>query len=467
MTFPEREVQSIEEIVMRFSLHMALASAILAVVVGSRAGGQEDQAADHYRAALAAEARRDFKTALSEYEKVIDIDSEHADALNRWETCEKLAAWQAALGGKTPAAADLVRLGEIYCGARRIKEERRAYGEAIALDPHCHDAHGHLAMSHYTSGGGSMITVVRETRKFLETSPHRNHLDRAIADWEVFGELRIFSQVLGEDLKAAQKATAQGRALEAAAILEAAAGRPMPSAYRTTLCTRAGKLRAEAGDKEGARKCFTSALKQAPCRATIGARLGLAALDVEMGDQESALAHLRAAVAEGSYACQLIEADRGHAFRPLFTSEKAELKAEVENLADAEYGDRPIREMIGGAVARAKQEGKKVLLEWYGPYCPYVMALEDRLQDPRIRKIIADRFVFIRMNQGSLHRGMTMDREYGDVMRKYGVPCFFVLDADGHVDTIQRDAELMSVPHRAFSVDKIAAWLQTVAKQEP
>lgn len=452
---------------MRFSLHISLAFAILAIVVGSRAGGQEDQAAGHYRAALAAEATRDFKTALSEYEKVLDIDSEHADALNRWETCGKLAAWQEALGGRTPAPADLVRLGEIYCGARRIKEERKVYGEAIALDPHCHDAHGHLAMSNYTSGGGSMITVVRETRKFLETSPHRKHLDRAIADWEVFGELRIFSQVLREDLKAVRQATAQGGALEAAAILEAAAGRPMPDAYRTTLCARAGKIRAAAGDREGARKCFTAALEHARCRATIGARLGLAALDVEKGDPEAALAHLRAAVAEGSYACRLIEADRGHAFRPLFISENADVRAEVEKLTDPEYGDRPIREMIGRAVARAKEEGKKVLLEWYGPYCPYVMALEDRLQDPRIRKIIADRFVFIRMNQGSMHRGMTLDREYGDVMRKYGVPCFFVLGADGHVDTIQRDAELMSVPHRAFSVEKIAAWLQTVAKEEP
>lgn len=451
---------------MRLSRFFALSFAILAVVAGSPAGGQEDEVARHYQAALAAEGKRDFKTALSEYEKVLDLDSEHADALGRWEACEKLAAWQEALGGKAPTAADLVRLGEVYCAVSRFKEERKAYEDAIVLDPTCHDAHGHLAMSHYTAGGGSIVTVIRETRRFLETSPRRKNLARAIADWEIFGELRIFTQVLHKELKAAKEATEAGKALEAAGILEAAVRNATPDVYRTVLCVRAGKLRLEAGDKEGARKCFTRALEHAKCHATIGARLALAELDVEKDDLESALVHLRAAVAEGSHACRLIDADAGHAFRPLFISENLEVRAEVKKLADPEYGDRPIREKIRRAVERAGKEGKKVLLEWYGPYCPYVMALEDRLQDPRIRKILAEHFVFIRMNQGSMHRGITLDKEYGNVMRKYGVPCFFVLDAEGHVDTIQRDAELMSVPNRAFSVDKIAAWLEKTARTD-
>ena len=79
--------------------------------------------------------------------------------------------------------------------------------------------------------------------------------------------------------------------------------------------------------------------------------------------------------------------------------------------------------------------------------------------------IIIYKFVFIRMNQGSMHRGLTLDAHYGRVMRTYGVPCFFVLDEDGEVDAIQRDAPLMSTPNRAFSVEKIAAWLEEAAAE--
>ena len=91
------------------------------------------------------------------------------------------------------------------------------------------------------------------------------------------------------------------------------------------------------------------------------------------------------------------------------------------------------------------------------------MSLEERLADPRIVRILEEKFVFIRMDQGAMHRGSTLDQEYGRVMRTYGVPCLFVLDPDGSVSTIQRDAPLMSAPDRAFSVEKIAAWLEEAA----
>ena len=81
----------------------------------------------------------------------------------------------------------------------------------------------------------------------------------------------------------------------------------------------------------------------------------------------------------------------------------------------------------------------------------------------RIRKILDERYVFVRMNQGSMHRGLSLDEEYGSVMRRYGVPCFFLLKADGNVDTVQRDAELMSLENRAFDVEKIANWLLEAA----
>jgi len=308
-----------------------------------------------------------------------------------------------------------------------------------------------------------MVTVVREIRRFLETSPHRERLQSALADWDVYGRLRILQEELREELGPASEALAAGDHAKAAELFAAAATGEMPDVFRASLHAQVGALRVLTGDLEGARRAFLEALKHAAGHTNLQVRLGLARLAVAAGDTAAALDHLRAAVAEGSLACRLIAAERDRAFKPLFTAEKAEIRAAVEKLADVEEGDAPIRAEIRKAVERAAREGKRVLIEWYGPYCPYVMSLEERLAHPRIRKILDERYVFVRMNQGSMHRGLSLDEEYGSVMRRYGVPCFFLLKADGNVDTVQRDAELMSLENRAFDVEKIANWLLEAA----
>jgi tetratricopeptide (TPR) repeat protein len=421
-----------------------------------------DDAEKYYAAAVKAEAARDFKAASVAYEKVLDIDPEYRDALGRWEACQEPAEWQAGLTG-TPGAGDLVRLGEIHCRQGQIEAERRAYADAIRLDDGCCEAHGHLAMSNYLSPGGSMVTVVREIRRFLETSPHRERLQGVLADWNVYGRLRIFDDELHEQLTAAAEATKAGDPAKAAMRLAAAATGDVPDVFRAALHARVGALRALAGDPEGARQAFLEALKHPSGGTAIQARLGLARLALAAGDTAAALDHLRAAVAEGSRACRMIAAERDRAFKALFASENAEIRTAAEKLADTEEGDAPIRAEIRDAVERAAREGKRVLIEWYGPYCPYVMSLEERLAHPRIHKILEERFVFVRMNQGSMHRGLSLDEEYGSVMSRYGVPCFILLKADGSIDTVQRDAELMSLPNRAFDVEKIAKWLLEAA----
>ncbi|MBN2489392.1 MAG: thioredoxin family protein [Planctomycetes bacterium] len=448
----------------RGSGRLLVAGLVLIVVCRTSAAAAGDEVEKHYAAAVQAEAGRDFKTASSAWEKVLDIDPEYKDALSRWEACQALAEWQAALGGPVRAE-DLVRLGEIYCRQERIDEERRAYEDAIQLDAGCADAHGHLAMSHYTGRGGSMVVVVHGIRRLLETSPHRGALARALADWDVYGQLRIMGHVLKAELGAAEEARKAGDSARAAGRLQAAAARELPDVFRTVLHAQAGKLRERAGDAAAARAAYLEALKHvAAGQYTIEARLGLARLDTAAGDLAGALAHLGAAVAEGSLACRGIAAERDGALKPLFAAAAPEIRAAVDKLVDPAEGDAPIRAEIEQAVARAAREGKRALIEWYGPYCPYVMSLEERLAHPRVAKILEERFVLVRMSQGSMHRGLALDEEYGGVMHKYGVPCFFVLNADGSVHTVQPDAELMSLRDRAFDVEKIAAWLLEAAR---
>jgi hypothetical protein len=93
------------------------------------------------------------------------------------------------------------------------------------------------------------------------------------------------------------------------------------------------------------------------------------------------------------------------------------------------------------------------------------MLLEERLAHPHIRKLLDDHFVLVRMNQGALHRGLTLEVEYGDVMRAHGVPSLHVLNPDGTMHAVMKDAPLMDVKNRRFSPGIIAAWLEKLSAE--
>lgn len=420
-----------------------------------------------YEAGRKAEAARDYKAALESYNKAMDIDEEYEDLFERWEACETLAAWQDSVEGDVDAM-DLVRLGEALKNVGRYEEERAAYEEAIKKDPNCCDAHGHLALSHYAGPlKGSMETVVKETEKFLETSPYKAQLQRALADFDIYGELRILRSVMRSELSSAAKAGKAKDYKKMASILEDATKRDdIPDAYRTVLFTEAGKARLRARDLEGARAAFENALRHAACSRTIEAQLGLASLDVQAGRPDAAVEHLKAAVAEGSAACKAIAERRDTTFKPLFQSEDENVRKLMEQLADVEYGDQPIRDAIQAAVDRAKKEGKKVILKFYGPYCPYVMAMEERLVHPEVKKLLDENFVVYRVDYGSHHRAVSIDSEYGDVFECYGVPSFIVLNGDGTVHSVETDADLFGTDQRDYAVGNIIEWLNRTAKTD-
>jgi hypothetical protein len=238
-----------------------------------------------------------------------------------------------------------------------------------------------------------------------------------------------------------------------------------PDAFATALYAAAGDLRREAGDPDGARRAYVEALRHTPHGYTVRARFGLAVLDCEAGDLTAALAHLEAAVAEGSSACRMIAEAAEGPLAALFSAEDEEIRKAVRALTDSERADAPIRAMIEAACRRAEDEGKRVLLHWYGPYCPFVMAMEERLCDSAVERLLYAHFVHVRMDQGSMHKGVSLDAEYGEVMRRLGVPSFFVLDPDGTTYTVQSDADLFDDHGRSYNAAKVAAWLRRVANE--
>ena len=86
------------------------------------------------------------------------------------------------LADEPPDARDWLVAGFGHAKAGEFEKERAAYRQALRLDPGLTEAHGALAMSNYTAKNGSIDTVVTEIRAYLESSPHREHLERAIAE---------------------------------------------------------------------------------------------------------------------------------------------------------------------------------------------------------------------------------------------------------------------------------------------
>jgi len=444
-------------------LRLIFAVAVAALLIVP-VGAGEDDAKTHYDAARKAEKVRDFRTAMAEYERALDIDAEYLDVVERYDACELLVEWQDDVEGGVDATA-LVRLGEIFAGLQRLEQERAAYEEAIVLDPDHTDAHGHLALFHYSSRarGRSMVTVMEQTRRYLETSPYREFLEKPLADLEIYGRYRTMRELLRDVIRASNAAAKVGELAEAAAVLEKAAVAPEhPDVFRTVLYAEAGMLRHEARDAAGARKAFEAALTHVECGETITARIGLAILDVEAGKHATALAHLRAAVKLGSRACLRIRGLAETSFSPLFTSPDGKIRAETKLLADVDRADDPIRAEIEAACEKAGREKKLVLLHWYGPYCPFVLALEERLAHPLVRKVIAEKFVHYRVDLGLHERAVSLEREYGNIMDEHGVPSFYVLLPDGTIHSIQKDVDLLAESRRQYLVENIVAWLESV-----
>ena len=96
---------------------------------------------------------------------------------------------------------------------------------------------------------------------------------------------------------------------------------------------------------------------------------------------------------------------------------------------------------IDGAVAEAAREGKFVVCQVGGNWCPWCLRFADFVEkDSAVNKVVSDNFVYIHVNynprkgsaaapQGSAARLM---ERLGHPAR-FGFPVFVVLDADGRV----------------------------------
>ena len=102
-------------------------------------------------------------------------------------------------------------------------------------------------------------------------------------------------------------------------------------------------------------------------------------------------------------------------------------------------------EQIDQAVAKAKSEGKFVVCQVGGNWCPWCLRFADFItNDTTISKVIDDNFVYIHVNYNPRKsEGEAKARQAAELMKRldncgrFGYPVFVVLGEDGKVVHIQ------------------------------
>ena len=102
-------------------------------------------------------------------------------------------------------------------------------------------------------------------------------------------------------------------------------------------------------------------------------------------------------------------------------------------------------EQIDQAVSKAKQEGKFVICQVGGNWCPWCLLFADFItKDSAISKVIDENFEYIHVNYNPRKSGSEEKARLATAMMKrlnnpgrFGFPVFVVLDADGQVIHIQ------------------------------
>ena len=123
-------------------------------------------------------------------------------------------------------------------------------------------------------------------------------------------------------------------------------------------------------------------------------------------------------------------------------------------------------EQIDKAVARSKSEGKFVICQVGGNWCPWCLRFADFItKDTTISKVIADNFVYIHVNYNPRASLGKEKMEQAEQMLKrlnspsrFGFPVFVVLDTEGKAIHIQDSSFLEE--GQGYNQEKVLRFFQ-------
>jgi thioredoxin-related protein len=95
-----------------------------------------------------------------------------------------------------------------------------------------------------------------------------------------------------------------------------------------------------------------------------------------------------------------------------------------------EKGDGPAA--IRAALASAKRENRRVLIQWGGNWCPWCHRLFNQFKaDKDLARILSSEYDLVLVDIGRREKNIDLAARYGADVIKNGIPFLTVLDADG------------------------------------
>jgi thioredoxin-related protein len=132
------------------------------------------------------------------------------------------------------------------------------------------------------------------------------------------------------------------------------------------------------------------------------------------------------------------------------------------------YDEQARAEMqIARALAAAKKENRRVLIQWGANWCPWCHVLNRCFKtDNNLAKTISYEYEFVLVDVGRRTKNMDLARHYGADLTKNGIPFLTVLDCDGKkiVNQATEPFEKPDKKERGYKTDKLADFL---TKNEP
>jgi len=145
-------------------------------------------------------------------------------------------------------------------------------------------------------------------------------------------------------------------------------------------------------------------------------------------DYAAAVAQLRKAIEASETVVLWANDDLGKYFADVvLMDEESKVRKEFMALTDTSNFGRELRASIRTACQKAAKEGKLVLLEFYGDWCPWCRDMKQCVRHPEMVAALA-KFVVLRVDVGRFDRHQIVMTDYVDEL---SVPALVVLDASG------------------------------------
>jgi thiol-disulfide isomerase/thioredoxin len=117
---------------------------------------------------------------------------------------------------------------------------------------------------------------------------------------------------------------------------------------------------------------------------------------------------------------------------------------------------------VNAAFARAKKDGKRVLIDLGGNWCTDCIVLANVLELPEIKSFVDAHYEFVSVDVGRFDKNLQIPRRFGFVKKLDGVPAILIANPDGTL--VNRGHTFALADDRTMTPQGIANWLAQWAK---